>query len=88
VKVEFKDSFLKDLRQIKNRVVLKRIKNIIEDFEMSQELKNIPNLKKLRGDDNYYRIRIGEYRIGLSIQSDCVVFIRCLHRKDIYRYFP
>ncbi len=88
MKAEFKGSFLKDLRQIKNRVVLKRIKDIIEDFEMSQELKNIPNLKKLRGDDNYYRIRIGEYRIGLSIQSDCGVFIRCLHRKDIYRYFP
>ncbi len=88
MKVDFKGSFLKDLKQIKNRMVLKRIKDIIENFEMSQELKVIPNLKKLRGEDNYYRLRIGEFRIGLSIQNDCVFFIRCLHRKDIYRYFP
>jgi mRNA interferase RelE/StbE len=88
VKAEFRASFLKDLSKIKNRAVLKRIKDTIEDFEKTQDLQDLPNLKKLRGDDNYYRIRVGEYRIGLSIQSDYGVFIRCLHRKDIYRYFP
>jgi mRNA interferase RelE/StbE len=88
VKAEFRASFLKDLFKIKNRAIFKRIKDTIEGFEKSQNLQDVPNLKKLRGDDNYYRIKVGEYRIGLSIQSDCGVFIRCLHRKDIYRYFP
>jgi mRNA interferase RelE/StbE len=88
VRANFRDSFMKDLGRIKNRSVLKSIKDAIEGFEKTQDLQDVPNLKKLRGGNNYYRIRIGDYRIGLSIQSDCGVFIRCLHRKDIYRYFP
>ena len=46
------------------------------------------NLRKLRGSDRYYRIRVGEYRVGLSVEGDTVTFVRFLHRKDVYRYFP
>lgn len=88
MRAEFKASFLKDIGKIKNKNSLKRIRQIIETFEKSEGLQNVSNLKKLRGSDNYYRIKIGEYRIGLSIQDNLGVFIRCLHRKDIYRYFP
>lgn len=46
------------------------------------------NLKKLKGGGNYYRIRVGEYRIGIIVEGDAITFVRCLHRKEIYRYFP
>ncbi|HEY4721787.1 MAG TPA: type II toxin-antitoxin system RelE/ParE family toxin [Anaerolineae bacterium] len=46
------------------------------------------NIKKLQGGTNYYRIRVGDYRVGLVVESDTVTFVRFLHRKDIYRYFP
>jgi mRNA interferase RelE/StbE len=36
----------------------------------------------------YYRIRLGDYRVGLKIENNTVCFVRFLHRKDIYRYFP
>jgi mRNA interferase RelE/StbE len=88
VKVGFRASFLKDIGKIKNKAVLKRIKDVIENVEKTEALQNISDLKKLRGGDHYYRIRVGEYRIGLSISEDTWVFVRCLHRKDIYRYFP
>jgi mRNA interferase RelE/StbE len=35
-----------------------------------------------------YSIRIGDYRIGLALEKDTLVFVRCLHRKEIYRFFP
>ncbi len=41
-----------------------------------------------KGESSYYRIRFGDYRIGIKIEDDLVIFIRALHRKDIYRYFP
>jgi mRNA interferase RelE/StbE len=88
VKVEFRTSFLKDIGKIKNKAVLKRIKGVIENVEKTEALQNISDLKKLRGGDEYYRIRVGEYRIDLSISEDTWVFVRCLHRRDIYRYFP
>jgi mRNA interferase RelE/StbE len=31
---------------------------------------------------------VGDYRIGISVEGDEVEFVRCLHRRDIYRYFP
>ena len=88
MKVEFRASFSKDLSKIRNKVALKRIKEAIESVEKTQDFQHASSLKKLKGGDHYYRIKVGEYRIGLYIESDIVVFVRCLHRKDIYRYFP
>ena len=86
--VQFRDSFSKDLRNIKNKDLLDRIREAIEHIENTQNLHDITNLKKLKGGSNYYRIRVGEYRIGLTIENDTVAFVRCLNRKEIYRYFP
>lgn len=88
MKVRFRASFSKDLRNITDKILLGRVKEIIECIEKAQSLQDIANLKKLKGGSIYYRIRVGEYRIGLTIESDTVVFVRCLHRKEIYRYFP
>jgi mRNA interferase RelE/StbE len=45
-------------------------------------------LKKLKGGGNYYRLRIGDFRVGLSVEADKVIFVRVINRKDIYKYFP
>ncbi|MFH1076788.1 MAG: type II toxin-antitoxin system RelE/ParE family toxin [Pseudomonadota bacterium] len=86
--VQFRASFSKDLRNIKNKNLLDRIKGVIENVENAQRLEDISNLKKLKGRNIYYRIRSGEYRIGLIIENNTIVFVRCLNRKEIYRYFP
>ncbi|MDI6790202.1 MAG: hypothetical protein QME44_05890 [Thermodesulfobacteriota bacterium] len=46
------------------------------------------NIKKLRAQGNYYRIRLGDYRIGLVVDDIGARFVRFLHRSEIYRYFP
>ncbi|XZN91975.1 MAG: type II toxin-antitoxin system RelE family toxin [Microcoleus sp.] len=55
-------------------------------FIILNDLQTIVNLKKLKGDDNAYRL--GDYRIGFYFDGETVTFARVLHRKDIYRYFP
>ncbi|RMH86123.1 MAG: type II toxin-antitoxin system RelE/ParE family toxin [Actinomyces sp.] len=90
MKTEFKDSFLKDIRSIKDKKLLSRLEQFILAVENVDNLSQIPNLKKLKGQKNkiYYRSRIGDYRVGLIIKQDIVVFVRFLDRKEIYRYFP
>ena len=88
MKVGFKRSFLKDLDRVRSKDIKKRVKETIERVEQTQTLQGIGNLKKLRGDERYYRIRIGDYRLGLVLEEDTVIFVRFLHRKDVYRYFP
>ncbi|WP_375494519.1 type II toxin-antitoxin system RelE/ParE family toxin [uncultured Nostoc sp.] len=51
-------------------------------------LDEISNLKKLKDADSTYRIRVGDYHVGFTVIGDTVTFVRVLHRKDIYRYFP
>jgi mRNA interferase RelE/StbE len=53
-----------------------------------QALKDIINLKKLSGYKSAFRIRIGDYRIGVIIENDTVIFVAFAHRKDIYHRFP
>jgi mRNA-degrading endonuclease RelE of RelBE toxin-antitoxin system len=48
----------------------------------------IKNLKKLTGYDTYYRIRIGDYRLGIKVDGETVYFVVIEHRKDIYKGFP
>jgi mRNA interferase RelE/StbE len=88
VKVEFKESFAKDLKGIKDKGLLKRVKDLIEVVEKADSLVNTPNLKKLKGGGNYFRLRVGDYWVGISLKNDTVIFVRFLNRKDIYKYFP
>lgn len=43
----------------------------------------------MQGFQSYYRVRIGDYRVGFEILPDeSILFILVAHRKEIYRYFP
>lgn len=88
MKVEFRESFLKDLRHVKNAKLLTKIRKAIENAEESNAPHQIQNFKKLKGSDSYFRIKIGEYRAGLKMEQDTLIFIRFLSRKEIYRFFP
>ena len=52
--------------------------------EEIQDIHNIRNLKKLKAQGNHYRIRIGDYRLGLIVENNTISFVRCLHRSDVY----
>jgi mRNA interferase RelE/StbE len=88
VKVAFRKSFQRDLKAITDKRLLKRVKEIIEAVETTDSLALLPNLKSLKGTRDYFRLRVGDYRVGLVIEPETVVFVRILNRRDIYRYFP
>jgi mRNA interferase RelE/StbE len=89
VNIEFKKSFAKDLKKkAKDANLRSRVQEIIQQVDDAEHMDDIRNLKKLRAEGNYFRIRFGDYRIGLTIEGDTVCFVRCLHRSEIYRYFP
>ena len=101
MEVVYEQKFLKDVEKIKDGKILKRIKTKLEEVEQivdahedNGEVPEIPGMTKLQGHDHYYRIRVGDYRLGISIEitldevEDIFRFVRCLHRKDIYKRFP
>jgi mRNA interferase RelE/StbE len=43
----------------------------------------------MKGFEHYWRIRTGDYRIGIRITDDrTVIFYRVKSREEIYRVFP
>jgi mRNA interferase RelE/StbE len=84
----FRKSFLRDLKKIKDQTVLDSVRQVIEEVEAAPNLQAIGNLKKMSGTLDFYRIRIGDYRIGIVVEGDVVEFVRCLPRRDLYRFFP
>ncbi len=88
MELEFRESFLKDVSHIKEKGVKKKIAAVIAETKAASSLSAIRNMKKMESSEDYYRIRIGNYRIGIKLQAKTLIFLRCLHRKDIYRYFP
>jgi len=86
--VVFKKSFLKEIKKIKNKKLNDAIFDSITNVENAYSISEIKNLKPLTGFKEYYRIRIGDYRIGLKIENDSVYFVTVDHRKDIYKAFP
>ena len=88
MKVDFRKSFLRDLKRVKDTTIRNRVRETIESVEQAQSLEEISDLRKLKYGDRYYRIRMGDYRLGLALKHDTLVFVRFLHRKDLYKYFP
>jgi len=88
MKLDFTKSFYKDLDNILLTKVKGDIEEAIIDVEKSEKLSEIKSCKKLKGHKLYYRIKIGDFRIGFSFENQIVMFLRVLPRKEIYRLFP
>jgi mRNA interferase RelE/StbE len=89
MKVGYRKLFLKDLYRLRKTDVYGRIKELVfETLPDSEVLSEVSGLKPLRHSKNAFRIRLGEYRIGLKQEGDLIEVVRVLHRKDFYRYFP
>ena len=85
--VHFRKSFVKDLKALgqPDRV---RIEKMILELEAADTLRDVRHLKKLQGRSGFFRIRIGDHRVGLTFLSGVITPVRCLDRKEFYRHFP
>ena len=88
MKVTFRERFDKDIHNISDKSVLDDIIHTIDTIKNAQKNTDITNIKKMKGHKHAFRIRIGNYRIGIFIEKEVVEFARVLHRKDIYKKFP
>ncbi len=87
-KVEYTKRFLKDL------AVPLEIQTHVEPIVFTEIESDNPftlgHIEKMTGYTNKYKIRVGDYRIGISIdkQTKTLICQRIAHRREIYRIFP
>jgi mRNA interferase RelE/StbE len=80
---EFEKAFAHDLRRLKDKELAKTILEVTKLVSEAKFLNDIPNIKKLTGFKSAYRIRSGDYRIGIIFEKGVVIFVAFSHRKDI-----
>lgn len=84
-KLKFLGKALNDLKNIDrpHQKIIKEKLLILAKNPMA--LKN--NIRKLRGEkDDYYRLRVGSYRVIFKKEEDqlIIIVVRIGHRKEIY----
>lgn len=88
MKIEYRKKFLKELSKIHKMERLRIESFVFNELPKVNSIFELRNIEQMKGYPSYYKIRFGQYRIGIKVQDDRVILERALHRKDIYRYFP
>ena len=89
MEVQYRKAFLRDLKKLKRQPAYDRIfKLAFTTLLEVDRLRDVAGVKAMRGYPNRYRIRIGDYRVGIEVQGNNIEVMRVLHRREFYRYFP
>jgi mRNA interferase RelE/StbE len=88
MEVLFEKHFLKSIDKLGNKELQESIIEIITNVEKAKTFSEIKNIKKLKGFQTFYRIKLKDYRIGISFENQVVIFVEFGHRREIYRKFP
>ncbi len=85
--VEYLNQFSKDLLKVKDESLKDDLYNTIIALKNVETLNVLSNIKKLKGYQNAYRIRIGKYRLGFYFDGEIIELARFVKREDIYKLF-
>ncbi len=86
--VQYNKKFLKDLASLPKKDREKIEDFVFEEINQYNSSAEINKLEKLSGYQHYYKIRFGNYRVGIKLDNEVFTFERVLHRKEIYKLFP
>jgi len=65
VKFRVEKSFDRDVDRIKDKALLRKLRTFIAAIENAETLHGISHIKKIEGYESFYRIQIGDYRLGI-----------------------
>jgi mRNA interferase RelE/StbE len=85
--VEVTRTFIKQLKHCP-AYIQESARVLLEALEKAESLRDLPDVKKLQGYDFYYRIRLGDYRIGMKHPEPKILVMMIVHRSSIYKKLP
>jgi mRNA interferase RelE/StbE len=64
----FEKSFVRDFKKVKDKNLAKEILECTQSVSEASSVNQISNIKKITGYKLAYRIRTGNYRIGMVVE--------------------
>lgn len=89
MQIVYTKTFLKDLAKVipvKRRQQIEKF--VFEDLPVIESLVHAGNIEKMTGYKNHYKVRFGDYRVGIFKNNNIIELQRVLNRKEIYKFFP
>jgi mRNA interferase RelE/StbE len=86
--VEFRSSFQKDIKKLKEKHVKELIKKVITDCEKAEIISDIKHCEPLTSKGKFYKLKHGNYRFGVHINKGTIEFLKFGTRQNFYDDFP
>jgi len=92
MELRFTKSFLKEIKRCP-LYIQKQTNAVLSIAENASNINEVPGCQELKGKNNkgYYKIRVGDWRIGLKYENNKIHILHVLTiepRGDIYKNFP
>ncbi len=89
MKVESSSRFIRDIRRISAPALARRVNQKIAEIEAAASIRDVSNVRRMNTPSGiHYRVRIGDYRLGIIVEGQVAVLVAFGPRDDIYRRFP
>ena len=89
MKVESSSRFIRDIRRISAPALARRVNQKIAEIEAAASIRDVSNVRRLNTPRGmHYRVRIGDYRLGITLDGEVAILVAFGPRDDIYRTFP
>ncbi|MDQ6844149.1 MAG: type II toxin-antitoxin system RelE/ParE family toxin [Bacteroidota bacterium] len=83
--------FVKELKPLPKPIQL-AVKFVLIKLTQAKSLQDsgfdFTKMEGAKKDEKYYRIRVGDYRIGLENKTPKIIIITIIHRSAVYKKFP
>ncbi len=83
-------SFEKDFKRLPSSIKsgMVHVYDVLSAAQNQWMVSSMPQVKSMVSNKGFYRLKVGDYRIGFYFKEDVLLLSRVLHKKEIYRFFP
>ncbi len=86
--LQFRSSFLKDIKKLKHGKTVNLIHSVIENCEKAVTISDIKNCEPLHSRGKFFKLKYGQYRFGIFVDKGTVEFLKFGTRQNFYDDFP
>ncbi len=80
MEIRYHNQFNRDLRRLRNPSLAAQIEQIIEELKAASTIRDVHGVSRMTNSGEHYRIRIREYRLGITMDGETAVLRRFLPR--------
>lgn len=88
MQISYSKKFLKQLADIPAEFRHKIEQFAFVELPKATSLAELGKVEKLHGYAGYYKVRFGNYRLGVHFENDVVTVKTVMHRREIYKFYP